>query len=237
MDKITPTSHWAAIQDKSLEQRAAQAASQGELTPAQTTITIAPLELGVLLDRSHSMQTLQSTTLKAVNSLLAEQKQLGATTTTLSLMLFNHRCETVVECQPLAAVPDLTPADYQPGGDTALWDGIGGMIDIIGQRSDTSATHSRVIIAIITDGEENASLRYTLAQVRAMIVRRQTTCGWSFILIAPKAASLAFKLGIPVSNARNWQSDPVAITCLLERVSKTISAFQLGDKMAMLRLN
>ena len=42
----------------------------------------------------------------------------------------------------------------------------------------------------------------------------------SFIVIAPKAASLAFKLGIPVTNARNWQSDPAAITGLLGRVSK-----------------
>ncbi len=70
-----------------------------------------------------------------------------------------------------------------------------------------------------------------------MIARRQKVCGWSFIVIAPKAASLAFKLGIPVTNARNWRSDPAAITSLLERVSKTISACQLDDKKAMLRLS
>ena len=61
--------------------------------------------------------------------------------------------------------------------------------------------------------------------------------GWSFIIIAPNAASLAFKLGIPVTHARNWKSDPDAITGLLERVGKTISAYKLGDKKAMLRLS
>jgi hypothetical protein len=49
-----------------------------------------------------------------------------------------------------------------------------------------------------------------------MITRRQKACGWSFIVIAPNAASLAFKLGMPVTHARNWKSDPDAITGLLE---------------------
>jgi hypothetical protein len=49
------------------------------------------------------------------------------------------------------------------------------------------------LIAIITDGEENASSHYTLDRVRELITRRQKACGWSFIAIAPNAASLAFK--------------------------------------------
>ncbi len=31
-------------------------------------------------------------------------------------------------------------------------------------------------------------------------------CGWQFILISPKAAATAFKLGIPVTNALPWKS-------------------------------
>ena len=46
------------------------------------------------------MQPLQSTTLKAFNALLAEQKQLNSAATRLTLMLFNHRCETVVDNHP-----------------------------------------------------------------------------------------------------------------------------------------
>ena len=49
----------------------------GELANAQRVATPAPLELGILLDRSYSMRPLQSTTLKAFNSLLAEQKHLS----------------------------------------------------------------------------------------------------------------------------------------------------------------
>jgi hypothetical protein len=59
----------------------------GKLVNAQRAITPAPLELGILLDRSYSMQRLQSTTLESFNALLAEQKQLGPAATRLTLML------------------------------------------------------------------------------------------------------------------------------------------------------
>jgi hypothetical protein len=111
------------------------------------------------------------------------------------------------------------------------------MIEIAGQRFDNAANPPRVLIVIITDGEKTSSTRYSLPHVREMITRRQRACGWSFIIIAPNVASLAFKLGIPVTHARNWKSDPDAITGLLERVGKTISAYKLGDKKAMLRLS
>ena len=100
------------------------------------------------------------------------------------------------------------------------------MIEIAGQRFDNAANPPRVLIVIITDGEETSSTNYSLPHVREMITHRQKACGWSFIVIAPNTASLVFKLGIPVTHARNWKSDPDAITGLLERVSKTISAYQ-----------
>ena len=82
------------------------------------------------------MRPLQSTTLKAFNSLLAEQKQLNPAATGLTLLLFNNHCETVVDNHPLAAVPDMTATEYQPEGGTALWDGIGTMIERAGARFD-----------------------------------------------------------------------------------------------------
>ena len=57
----------------------------------------------------------------------------------------------------------LSPSTYQPSGLTALWDGLGTMIETIGARTD-SAPAARVLIVTITDGEENASRRYELEQ-------------------------------------------------------------------------
>jgi hypothetical protein len=91
----------------------------GKLGTAQMAITPAPLDLGIILDRSSSMRSLQSTTLEAFNALLAEQKRLSPSVTRLTLMLFNHHCKTVVDNQPLPGIPNMTAAEYQPEGGTA----------------------------------------------------------------------------------------------------------------------
>ena len=110
-------------------------------------------------------------------------------------MLFNHRCATVVDNRPLAAVPDMSATEYQPEGGTALWDGIGSMIEIVGQRFDNAPTPPRVLIVIITDGEETSSSHYTLPHVRELIAHRQKVCGWSFIVVLAQAAELGRQPG------------------------------------------
>jgi hypothetical protein len=56
----------------------------GKLANTQREIAPAPLDLGIVLDRSSSMRPLQSTTLQAFNALLAEQKHLNSAPTKLT---------------------------------------------------------------------------------------------------------------------------------------------------------
>ena len=51
------------------------------------------------------MRSLQSATLQAFNSLLAEQKHLNPDATRPTLMFFNHKSETVVDNTPWQAFP------------------------------------------------------------------------------------------------------------------------------------
>ena len=193
-------------------------------------------ELGFVLDRSSSMERLAATTIAAFNALLAEQRKLNASTGKASLTLFNDTCESVFDGLPLAAVSNLTTATYQPSGSTSLWDGMGAMIEQIGARFDAAAAPVQVLIVIMTDGAENTSRRYSLERIRQAIEYRQNACGWHFILISPGAASLAFKLGIPVTNTSRWETDPAKLRELLERVGRSISAYRLGDRQFALRL-
>ena len=175
----------------------------------------APTELGFVLDRSSSMQGLAATMIAAFNTLLVEQRKLSASAGKASLLLFNDVCESVFDGHPLATVSDLTATTYQPSGSTALWDGMGAMIEQIGTRFDAAATPPRVLIVTMTDGAENASRRYSLDRIRQAIQYRQNVCGWSFILISPGAAALAFRLGIPVTNTSRWETDPAKLRALL----------------------
>ena len=106
----------------------------------------APTELGFVLDRSSSMQGLAATMIAAFNTLLVEQRKLSASAGRASLLLFSDACESVFDGHPLATVSDLTATTYQPSGSTALWDGMGAMIEQIGTRFDAAATPPRVLI-------------------------------------------------------------------------------------------
>jgi hypothetical protein len=160
------------------------------------------------------MDPLQSTTLAAFNALLEQQRKLAGAATKVSLLLFNESCQIVLDGYPLPAAPDLTPSTYQPYGSTALWDAMGTMIETLGTRLNAQPKHSSVLVVTITNGQENASHRFSLEQLRKVIQYRQNVHGWRFILISQKAASVAFKLGIPLSHTcRRKLIQPGSVRC------------------------
>jgi hypothetical protein len=187
------------------------------------------VELGLVLDRSSSMAVLQDSATAAFNTLLTEQRKLKDLATA-SLLLFNGEHEFLISGRPLAEAPNLNRNNYQPNGSTALLDALGAMIQTIGARVDSEPINaSRVLVATLTDGEENCSHNYTFGSLKEMITYRQSICGWQFILISPKPASIAFRLGIPITNALPWKSSAEAVGQTLSRLSKSVTAYRLGD--------
>lgn len=73
----------------------------------------------------------------------------------------------------------LTNRDYQPGGATPLYDAIGKGIAKLNAQTDTD---DKVLVTIITDGEENCSTEYNLKMVKNLI-EKQKKFGWTFTLI------------------------------------------------------
>jgi hypothetical protein len=75
-----------------------------QLQPTHTQLEkpAKPIELGLVLDRSDSMNSLAPTTVAAFNMLLEQQRKLNAAATWVSLLLFNESCEPVFDGYPLA---------------------------------------------------------------------------------------------------------------------------------------
>ncbi|MBU0500003.1 MAG: hypothetical protein KJ558_12765 [Gammaproteobacteria bacterium] len=84
-------------------------------------------------------------------------------------------------------MPPLTAKTYVPRGNTALFDAIGRTIDDLGQRLAVTPEAKRpgqVIVAILTDGYENASTRYSQSKIAAMIDHQRQKYGWEFTFLA-----------------------------------------------------
>ena len=119
-------------------------------------------EIALLLDKSGSMIGLQKTTVKAVNNFIYEQKLIHPKQR-LSLIQFNEKRSWTYEHQKLKDIPTFEHKDYQPSGLTAIYDTLG---DVIKKYENNN---TEVTIALLTDGYENASQKFTAKKIRKKI--------------------------------------------------------------------
>src|ERR1700759_4539792 len=119
--------------------------------------------VSMLLDRSGSMASIKSDTIGGVNQFVDIQKQeLGEMT--LTLCQFDNFYEVVYDARPIAEIPALTDKTYIPRGSTALLDSACQLIIDTGRKLAAlpeAERPERVMVVIITDGEENASQEQT----------------------------------------------------------------------------
>lgn len=163
-----------------------------------------------ILDKSGSMSATKNDAIGGFNQFLAEQKALpGKATMTLTVF------DTVVDCcfsrKPLEEVELLTEATYSPQGMTALLDAIGVTVQQQKQVIEAKAEADRpekVIVVIITDGEENSSHEYTRAALAAVIEELQTQHKWEFLYLGANQDAFleAGKIGIPQASAVAFNS-------------------------------
>ncbi|UOY91762.1 VWA domain-containing protein [Ectobacillus sp. JY-23] len=161
-------------------------------------------EIVFLLDRSGSMSGLESDTIGGFNALIRKQNQMKGETK-VTVVLFDDEYEVVwdgVDAKELT----LTENEYQVRGCTALLDAIGKSIMDVGRRlSQTNEAQrpGKVIFAITTDGEENASREFTYEKIKEMIKHQQETYSWEFLFLGANidAAQEAKSIGIHAENA------------------------------------
>ena len=132
-------------------------------------------ELIFILDRSGSMAGLESDTIGGFNSMIEKQKKQDGECY-VSTVLFDNESEVLHDRVKLGDIPKMTDKDYTVRGCTALIDAIGGAIHHIGTihkyaRPEDVPEHTMFVIT--TDGQENASHRYTSEQVKNMIERQK----------------------------------------------------------------
>ena len=61
--------------------------------------------------------------------------------------------------------------------------------------------------------------------------------GWQFLFLGPESAlSYALSIGIPKVNTAGFSTTPDGLRLILDRLSKTMAAFRLGDRQFMLKL-
>lgn len=138
--------------------------------------------VAALLDRSGSMQPLRADTEGGFDAFIAAQRALPGEAV-VTLAQFDDRYEVVYTERPIAAVP---PLELLPRGLTALLDGIGRLVNGVGERlaaRPEDERPSKVIVIVMTDGHENASREWSGDAVRSLIAQQEREYGWEFLFL------------------------------------------------------
>ena len=124
--------------------------------------------ISVILDRSGSMRSVCEPTISGFNEFLrTQQRQHDGGGALMSLTQFDDRYEVNFVGEPIENVPELDTHSYVPRGWTALFDAIGRTIHEVEAWMRAHGWHYRVLVLIVTDGQENASKEYGFEAVRA----------------------------------------------------------------------
>ena len=165
--------------------------------------------IAVIIDESGSMRDRKNDVIGGYRKLIEDQRQQPGECS-VSLTKFGDVSEVIYVDKPVHDVP--LPLSYSPGPTTALHDAIGQTITALGKRLAALPEDQRpgkVLVLIITDGQENCSKEYKGHQIREMIEHQTSKYGWVFnfmgcALSDIAVANTAQDLGIPIANATSF---------------------------------
>ena len=117
----------------------------------------------IIMDESASMSNVRSDVIDAFNQMTrALNDSKAADSILMSAWTFSNTPKLLFGYTPIDRVKDLTEAEYQPGGATALYDtvldGFTGLV-AYGQDLRNNGIRTRAITVVISDGADNVSQR------------------------------------------------------------------------------
>jgi hypothetical protein len=191
-------------------------------------------EIAFILDSSGSMQSIKSGTMEGYNSFIFQQKEEnGKYPVRFSLTLFNSGIEEVLSSIPVNRVTDLDDSNYRPSGNTALLDAIGTTINTLGKRlADTPENErpGKVIVTIMTDGEENSSRQFTWDQISGMIKHQTDVYKWEFLFLGANqdAIATASRMNIDKGSSSTYFQNSRSSRIALRAVARSVSSMKAG---------
>ena len=191
------------------------------------------VHISIVLDRSGSMESCRGDAVGAVNSYLRQVRADETMDARLSLVIFDSQSiDTIRDRVPVKTCPELSLEEYQPRSSTPLLDAVGYSVGILDCLSDKD---ERRIMAIMTDGLENASREYTREKLRSVLDRKQNEEGWLILYLGAghDSWSQAGQIGIAPSHTADFSVSAMPATAdVLHAVGRRYMAAPPGAAAA-----
>ena len=193
--------------------------------------------VSVLLDRSGSMESIKNDTIGGFNNFIGEQKKVEGEMT-ITLCQFDHEYENLYNFIDIQEVVPLTDRTFIPRGSTALLDSVAKIIIDTGKKLAEMSEEQRperVMIVIITDGMENASVEQTRASVAAMVKHQEDNYQWQFVYIGANQDGFteASKMGM---HGVSYTATGQGVSALYSAVTSNVTMNRRSDRGTNVKL-
>jgi uncharacterized protein YegL len=204
--------------------------------------------VSILIDRSGSMSSMKLDVIGGFNQLIEDQKKEDGELT-VSLTQFDSAgwsgdstlsLERTNDFSPVDSVVLLNESNYIPRGGTPLNDALGITIKELGDKLASLNEEDRpekVIVVVITDGEENSSRQYTTSLIKEMIQHQETTYNWKFIYLGANQDSFQEGGSRGFSGTMNWEGNVTGSYAMYTAFSKTLSKTRGADYSSFIGMN
>jgi len=182
-----------------------------------------PVRLIFILDRSMSMEKMREEAIQGFNMFIKTQQELPGKAT-FSFVLFDTDVVLVYDNADLKKIPALDYATYKPTGMTALYDAIGYTVE----RYKHAKKSEKTIVAVLTDGEENASRKYNAFGIQQMLKEVQDEGKWEVLFLGANldTAKFANSAGIKLSNTTGYDYTKKGLVDVIVSASYATSAMR-----------
>lgn len=166
-------------------------------------------------------------TIGGFNTFITEQRALkGQCRVTLIQFDGQDPQDTVADAVPVSEMADLDHSTYQPRGATPLLDALGTLVQTIDRRAIGDPDEFQ-LVAVITDGYENASTRFHRRQIAEMVKDRSDR-GWAFVFLGANLDSFAEagSMGMSRAQAGDWEHSADGVRRSFDALSRSSRRFR-----------
>jgi len=157
----------------------------------------------IILDESGSMESIKKSTISGFNEVIQTirelEKEYPEQQQHISFVTFSGLdIRTHLDKAPIRQIREIDERTYRPNSSTPLFDAMGISLmklkyDLAGQRD------CKVLVTILTDGEENSSKEFTGAQIKSM-VEELKQLGWTFTYIGANHDVVNIAMSMSITN-------------------------------------
>ena len=184
----------------------------------------------IILDESGSMSSIYKPTIQSMNEVISgirkSQNEFPEQRHYVTIVTFEGSGPEGVKTRrdrvPVQTVEDFTEMDYCPGGCTPLYDAMGLSISKLNAMVESD---DKVLVTVITDGEENCSTEWTLKMIRTLIEKLKKE-NWTFTLIGTDNLDVeGMARSMAIDEHLEFQEDAEGTRMMFERESRARSRY------------